>query len=423
VNLKVVLAVAKVAGLRCVLCGKTHDPSDVEYTCPSCGIDGTLDVLYDYVAARKELTHKALAANPDRSMWRYAPVLPDMPLEVIRRLHCGWTPLSGAPHLASEYGVRRLLVKDEGRNPTGSTKDRASAVAVNRALHLGKHVVACSSTGNAASSLSGFSAAGGVETYIFVPHAAPEAKVAQLLIYGSHVMLVEGDYAETFTLSTQAIEHYGWYNRNCAINPYLVEGKKTLGMEICEQLHWEVPDYAFIAVGDGCCISGLYKGFGDLAQLGLIDRIPKLIGVQAEGSKPIHCAIQAGATRVEFGKADTLADSISVGAPRNWAKALRAIRTSGGTTVAVTDEEILQAMRILARSTGVFGEPAGVAGFAGFIKMATSGNFFSGTETVVIAMTGNGLKDIASVRKAVGKPLRVKPGDRHSLAHLSTCTG
>ena len=193
-----------------------------------------------------------------------------------------------------------------------------------------------------------------------------------------------------------------------AINPYLVEGKKTCAMEIAEQLNWEVPDRVFISVGDGCCIGGLYKGFLDLLELGLIGKMPKITGVQAEGSSPIYKAITENSERVRFGPADTIADSISVGAPRNWAKALRAIRGSGGTAVTVTDDEILSAIPELARSSGVFGEPAGVTGFAGFRKMALAGET-GPDETIAVVVTGNGLKDIESAKRSAGKPLSCAP--------------
>ncbi|MDY0284225.1 MAG: threonine synthase, partial [Synergistaceae bacterium] len=304
--------------------------------------------------------------------------------------------------------VNNLYIKDDGRNPTASLKDRASAVGVAKAMDFGQKVVACASTGNAASSLSGFAAVSGLESYIFVPEKAPAAKVTQLLVYGANVVLVKGDYADAFDLATAAIDKFGWYNRNCAINPYLVEGKKTCAMEIAEQLHWEVPDRVFISVGDGCCIGGLYKGFRDLLELGLIDRMPKITGVQAEGSCPIYKAIMENSERVNFGPADTIADSISVGAPRNWAKALRAIRKSGGTAVTVSDNEILSAIPELARSSGVFGEPAGVTGFAGFRKMALAGETGQ-DETIAVVVTGNGLKDIESAKRSVGQALSCAP--------------
>ncbi len=393
--------------LKCVLCGASYAPGEVEYTCPVCGLDGTLDVLYDYEEAARTMTKESLAGR-ERSLWRYEEILPVVDKGSIPHLAVGWTPLYECPAVAEEYGVREFRVKDDGRNPTGSLKDRASAVGVARALDIGQRTVACASTGNAASSLSGFAAVGGIRSFIFVPEKAPVAKVTQLLVYGATVVLVKGDYADAFNLATAAINKYGWYNRNCAINPYLVEGKKTCALEIAEQTGWDLPDRVFISVGDGCCIGGLYKGFADLLRMSLISRMPKIVGVQARGAKPIYEAFKSKAERVTFGPADTVADSISVGAPRNWAKALRAVRESEGDMVTVSDEEILSAIPELARKTGVFGEPAGAAAFAGFRKMAGEGLLGRG-ERVAVVVTGNGLKDIENARKSVGVPMLVEP--------------
>ena len=394
--------------LKCVLCGREYSPDPERYVCDSCGLDGTLDVLYDVSNAKKKITKEAMSVNMDMSMWRYRNILPVLNDANMPDLAVGWTPLYENKRMASKYGVNKLYIKDDGRNPTASLKDRASAVGVAKAMDFGQKVVACASTGNAASSLSGFAAVSGLESYIFVPEKAPAAKVTQLLVYGANVVLVKGDYAKAFDLATAAIEKFGWYNRNCAINPYLVEGKKTCAMEIAEQLNWEVPDRVFISVGDGCCIGGLYKGFRDLLDLGLTGRMPKITGVQAEGSSPIYRAIIENSERVTFGPADTIADSISVGAPRNWAKALRAIRKSGGTAVTVSDSEILSAIPELARSSGVFGEPAGVTGFAGFRKMAMAGET-GPDETIAVVVTGNGLKDIESAKRSVGQAFSCAP--------------
>ena len=394
--------------LKCVLCGKEFDPSAALYTCDRCGLDGTLDVLYDYSLLKKKLRRETFEVDRTPSLWRYGDLLPVFHSSSVPSLQVGWTPLYPARHLAERHGVRELFIKDDGRNPTGSLKDRASAVGVAKALDFGQTVVACSSTGNAASSLSGFAAVTGLKSVIFVPEQAPQAKVTQLLVYGATVVLVKGDYADAFALATAAIDKFGWYNRNCAINPYLVEGKKTCAMEIAEQLLWEVPDKVFISVGDGCCVGGLYKGFRDLMELGLTERMPRIFGVQAEGSKPIYDAFKAGADRVTFSKATTVADSISVGSPRNWAKALRAVRRTEGDMFTVTDEEILSAIPELARSTGVFGEPAGAAAFAGFLKAAQAG-VLDATDRVAVVVTGNGLKDIANAQKSVPPAISVAP--------------
>ena len=394
--------------LKCVLCGREYEPTAGRYVCDSCGLDGTLDVIYDMKKAKRQISRSSLPMCRDMTMWRYRDVMPVLDERHRPPLLAGWTPLYESRNLAAEYGVAAIYIKDDGRNPTGSLKDRASAVGTAKALDFSQPVVACASTGNAASSLAGFAAVTGLKSYIFVPEKAPAAKVTQLLVYGANVVLVKGDYADAFSLATAAIDKFGWYNRNCAINPYLVEGKKTCAMEIAEQTGWNVPDRVFISVGDGCCIGGLYKGFSDLLELGLIDKMPKITGVQAEGSRPIYDAIQSGAERVTFVKAETIADSISVGAPRNWAKALRAMRRSGGTAVSVTDEEILAAIPELARKSGVFGEPAGVTAFAGFKKMAEQGQL-GGGERVAVVVTGSGLKDIESAKKSVGAAVSCAP--------------
>ena len=243
--------------LKCVLCDKEFTPDNAPYTCDSCGLDGTLDVLYDYSSIKKLISRSSLSQDRELSLWRYKAVLPVIEEASVPHLNVGWTPLYRSKRLAETYGVGEVFVKDDGRNPTGSLKDRASAVGVAKALDFKSSVVACASTGNAASSLAGFSAVAGLKSFIFVPENAPTAKVTQLLVYGATVVLVKGDYADAFKLATEAINKFGWYNRNCAINPYLVEGKKTCAMEIAEQLNWEVPDRIFISVGDGCCIGGL----------------------------------------------------------------------------------------------------------------------------------------------------------------------
>lgn len=407
---------ARPSSLRCVLCGREFDPGSLVYTCPDCGLDGTLDVLYDYGKAAEKINRKVLSKQTEKSLWRYREILPVENDAHIPMLDVGWTPMYGSPSLASKYGLKEVFVKDDGRNPTGSLKERASAVGVAKALDFGQKTVACASTGNAASSLSGFAAVSGLKSYIFVPASAPSAKVTQLLVYGSTVVLVEGDYQAAFDLATQAIDRWGWYNRNCAINPFLVEGKKTVAMEIAEQLEWNIPDAVIVSVGDGCIISGVFKGFSDLLELGITDRIPRIIGVQAQGASPIFSAVEKGLERVQFGPADTVADSISVGAPRNWAKALRAVRKSKGKMVAVTDGEILDAIPELARETGVFAEPAGAASFAGLKKAVRQGDIGQG-DRVAFIVTGNGLKDIPSAQRSVAAPFETAP-DIGELARL-----
>ena len=394
---------------QCVQCGKTY-PAAPDLTTCTCG--GVLEIVYDYDYIKTRLTREKLAARQDRTMWRYRELLPveeDTPPTPLR---VGGSPLYEEPRLAEMLGLKKLWVKDDGQNPTGALKDRASAMAVAKAWEAGAQVIACSSTGNAASSLAGNAAAAGLKTYIFVPSRAPKGKVAQLMTFGATVISVQGSYEETFELSRQAIDRWGWYNRNAAINPYLSEGKKTVAYEILEQLSWQVPDYIAISVGDGCTIAGLWKGLKDLYAIGLIDRLPRLISAQAEGCCPINRAVAEGGDWKPM-EENTFADSIAVGVPRNGEKALAAIRESGGLAVNVSDREIMEAQQLLGRTCGVFGEPAGVTGTAGVKKLCEQG-LLGEDDTVVSVVTGNGLKDVANAIRAAGEPLAI-PGTMDAL--------
>ena len=394
---------------RCVKCGREY-PAVPDLTNCECG--GILDIIYDYDYIKTILTKEKLAARRNPTMWRYRELLPVEETTLDTPLRVGWSPLYAADRLAKLLGIRKLWVKDDGINPTASLKDRASAMAVAKAQEAGAQVIACSSTGNAASSLAGNAAAAGLKTYIFVPSRAPKGKVAQLMTFGATVISVQGSYEETFELSKQAIDRWGWYNRNAAINPYLSEGKKTVGLEIMEQLGWEVPDYIAISVGDGCTIAGLWKGLKDLYAIGFIDRLPRLISAQAEGCHPINRAIETGEPWYPM-EENTLADSIAVGVPRNADKALMAIRESDGLVVNVTDEEIMAAQKLLGRTCGVFGEPAGVTGAAGLKKLCEQGKI-PADATVVSVVTGNGLKDVANAIKSCGEPISI-PSDMDRL--------
>ncbi|MDR3341397.1 MAG: threonine synthase [Treponema sp.] len=394
-----------VIGAVCIKCGAEHEANDHTYTCTKCG--GILDIQYDYTYIKSQLNREKLISRNDDSMWRYRELLPIEEGSRLTPLRVGWSPLYRAEKLGEWLGLRNLYIKDDGLNPTGSLKDRASAIAVVRAHHAGMRTVACSSTGNAASSLAGNAAAMGLESFIFVPERAPKGKVAQLMIFGAHVISVKGTYEDTFRLSAEAIEKWGWYNRNAAINPYLSEGKKTVSLEIAEQLDFKAPDYVAVSVGDGCTIAGVWKGFKDLYALGFIDTLPRLISVQAEGCCPINRAIETNRP-LERMEENTLADSIAVGVPRNGEKALRAIRESQGITVVVSDDEILAAMRLLGATSGVFGEPAGVTGTAGVKKAAEQG-LIPEDAVVVSLVTGNGLKDVVSAQRIAGEPRYVSP--------------
>lgn len=394
---------------RCVRCGKEYAAVPDLTNC-ECG--GILDIIYDYDYIRTQLTKEALAARSERSMWRYRELLPVEEDTPVPPLRVGWSPLYEEESLAKELGIAKLYIKDDGLNPTASLKDRASSMAVAKAREAGASIIACSSTGNAASSLAGNAAAAGMRTFIFVPSRAPKGKIAQLMTFGATVISVQGSYEDTFELSKAAIDRWGWYNRNAAINPYLSEGKKTVSLEIAEQLGWEMPDYLAISVGDGCTIAGVWKGLKDLYAIGLIDKLPRLISAQAEGCHPLNRAIENDEPWYPM-EENTLADSIAVGVPRNADKALMAIRESNGLVVNVTDEEIMAAQKLLGRKCGVFGEPAGVTGTAGLKKLCEQGKI-PADATVVSVVTGNGLKDVANAIAFCGEPLSL-PSDMNLL--------
>ncbi|HEY7356359.1 MAG TPA: threonine synthase [Ktedonobacterales bacterium] len=396
-----------VTGLRCVKCGTHYDEQPNLYTCPTCGIEGILDVEYDYDLIRQELNKESLAKDHRQSIWRYLPVLPVSRSARLPTLQLGMTPLYDMPHFARELGLGGLLIKDDTRNPTSSFKDRASAIGVTKAAELGRDTISVASTGNAASSLAGFAANMGLRAFIFVPETAPEAKVTQLLVYGATVFSVHGSYDQAYYLAMDAAAEFGWYNRNCAINAYLVEGKKTCGLEIGEQLQDNMADWLAVAVGDGCTIAGIWKGLVEMQKLGVLSRLPRLLGVQAEGAAPIYQSFHSGKP-LEPIPANTVADSIAVGHPRNSTKALRAVQASGGAYVTVSDAAILAAIPRLARATGVFAEPAGVASLAGVIAARESG-LIGPRERVITVATGNGLKDIKGARRAVGQPFAIAP--------------
>lgn len=392
-----------VSGYQCTICSRKYSASVVLMTCPVCGEKGILDVLYDYDRIRDLLTKDYFNGCHDFSIWRYLPLLPVEEKYTKNSLKVGWTPLYHSEVLGKKYQVRNLYIKDDGLNPTQSLKDRASVIACVKAKELGQEVIACASTGNAASSLAGNAARFGIKTVIFVPKRSPIAKLTQILMFGSVLIKVNGDYKDAYSLSKKAIEHFGWYNRNAAINPNLIEGKKTVALEIAEQLNFHLTDWVVVSVGDGCTIGGVYKGFYDLKQIGLIKTIPKVLGVQSEGCQPFVEAFK-NKKDLEETEENTIADSIAVGIPRNPIKGLKAVSISGGSYIIVSDQEILSSMSELAKQEGVFAEPAAAASLAGFIK-ARELEIINENDSVTIIITGNGLKDTVNASKINKEPI------------------
>lgn len=404
-------------GFECFSCGRKEGADYTGYTCAACG--GNIEVTYDYAAMGRAVTREKLAADPRRDILRYAAMLPVSRLDLASSLWIGMTPLYRADRLGAVAGLRNLYLKDDGQNPSASFKDRAGAVALIRARETGASVVAGASTGNAGSSMACLSASVGMPCVIFVPEKAPAAKIAQLLVFGAKVLAVRGTYDDAFDLCMKVCAEKGWFNRNTGYNPFTREGKKTCSFEICEQLGWRAPDRVIVPTGDGNIISGIWKGMRDLHAAGLIDRLPKIDCAQSEKSGAIAGAVRKLETgnrkladvnwsrvAVEPVNATTIADSISVDVPRDGLAAVRAVMESGGAAVTVPDEAILAAIPEVARLAGVFAEPAAACAWAGLKALAKSGKV-KPDERVVCMITGNGLKDIASARKAAGEPTAV----------------
>lgn len=396
------LIMKQVTHLKCLICGREYRPDRVDYVCPEHGRDGILDVTYDYDRIAACIDPPKLAQSHDYSMWRYKPLLPVDLDSPVPSLAVGWTPMYRVEEAACRLGLRHLWVKDEGRQPTASLKDRASAVAVVKATERGIGTLTTASTGNAAAALAGLCASVQKANVIFVPESAPSAKIAQLLVFGSRVLLVKGSYDDAFDLCLEAADEFGWYNRSTGYNPFMTEGKKTAAFEICEQLGWRAPDVILVSVGDGCIIGGLHKGLRDLRSLGWIEHMPRLIGVQAEGSAFLARAWENDEDVLSKQPIvpQTIADSISTGLPRDRIKAMAAVKETGGAFIRVDDENILAAVPALARAAGVFGEPAGAAAWAGLIQ-AVEKNLVDSKDRIVVLNTGNGLKDIAAALKSV----------------------
>ena len=400
------VAMSLITKLVCVQCGATYREGEAD-TCPRCGRDeGILDVQFDLRRAAETLTPANLAKRT-HSHWRYRELLPLDDAFCPAEGHLGWTPIIEAPRLAKLLGIGRLRIKDEGRNPSGSFKDRPSSVGVARALQSKANAIACASTGNAASSCAYSAAVAGLPCYIFVAKFVPQGKLAQLLAYGATVFRVQGTYDQAYELCNQACDKFGWYNRNAAINPYLVEGKKSGGMELAEQCADDPPQWVSASVGDGCSIAGMYKGIAEMKAVGVTNWSARMLGVQAEGVAPVAKAFKEGKLD-RTGGGTTYADSINVDIPRNWRKAVNAVRQSNGAYVTASDEKIMEAVRVTGRLTGVFAEPAGATAVAGIFAARQQG-ILDYKSDVLAMVTGNGLKDTAGALKAVGDPNDIEP--------------
>lgn len=396
--------------LRCSECGAEYGEDPARLVCSACArlrepggaTRGVLEVRWDVLPERWP---EAASSDP-AFLGAFLPVLgrgsfPDYP--------AGDTPLIPAPRLGDVLGLPRLWIKDDSRNPSGSTKDRASLLVAAKAREYGLSTVAAASTGNAGTALAGVCAAAGLEAVVFVPATAPEAKLVQMLAYGAEVVPIDGTYDDAFELCLEACREFGWYNRSTALNPFTIEGKKTAALEIARALGPGRVDVVIVPTGDGVILSGVAKGFADLVSAGLIESAPRLVAVQPEGSAAIARAWSEGAAEVRpVPGAHSVADSLTVEAPRNGRMCLRDIRESGGGAVTVSDGDIVAAIGELASHTGVFAEPAAAAGLAG-LRAGLRAGLLDGSDAVVLLVTGSGLKDVPAAARGVERPDAVPP--------------
>jgi len=402
-------------GYQCVTCAITQAVDFAGFLCPECG--GNLDIRYDYQSVAEKVGTGFGGDTPD--LFRYFPLLPLKQPRPSLPLRVGGTPLYHARRLGESVGLPNLYLKDDTLNPSASLKDRASAVAIGRALDVGANVVSVASTGNAGSSLACLAAASGLKAVVFVPADAPMAKLTQMSAFGARVLAVRGNYDDAYDLCLTASKEFGWFNRSTGYNAFTREGKKTCSFEIWEDLGHRVPDRVLVPSGDGNIISAIWKGWNDLYTVGLIDQLPRIDCIQSKHSsaicKTIHELRGTGATETNWSgvklhtvNATTVADSISVNHPRDGLAAVKAVIASGGEALTVSDEEILAAIPEMARQSGVFPEPAAAAPWAA-VKQMVRNQQITEDEQVVCVVTGNGLKDIASAATVTGKPQVIEP--------------
>ena len=398
-------------GYRCFSCDETQNAEFAGCVCPCCG--GNLDITYDYDAVVSDI--ERLGIDRARYIFTYAPFLPVKKPDTRFPLRIGATPLYAANRLGQTLGLRNLYLKDDTVNPSASSKDRASAIAVRRAMDIGATVVSVASTGNAGSSLACVAAAVGMKAIVFVPQNAPEAKLTQALSFGATVLAVRGNYDDAFDLCLAASDEFGWFNRSTGYNPFTREGKKICAYEIWESLGGRVPDRIVVPSGDGNLLSGMWKGWRDLKGVGLVDRLPRIDCAQSTSSAAISNTVaeirESNASETDWStvavrevKATTVADSIAVDRPRDGLAAVRAVVESGGEAVTIPDEEILAAIPEMARLSGVFAEPAAAAPWAA-VKRMVRDRKIEADELVVCLVSGSGLKDINGAQAAVGGPL------------------
>src|SRR5215471_14305878 len=391
--------------LRCRECGREYPIAPI-YTCEWCF--GPLEATYDYEAIASTISRELIAAGP-ASIWRYGPLLP-VEAPAGGALAAGWTPLVRAERLAAELGLGEVWLKDDTRNPTNSFKDRVVAVALSKALEFGFKVAACASTGNLANSVAAHAAHAGLRSYVFVPSNLEAGKIVTTAVYGGNVVAIDGNYDAVNRLCAELAGVYEWAFVNVNMRPYYAEGSKTLAFETAEQLGWEAPDHVVVPVASGSLLTKIRKGFEELHKVGLIDEEPqvRVSGAQALGCSPIATAFIESSDTIRPVKPDTIAKSLAIGNPADGYFALDVVRTTGGGMSAVSDGEIVDGMRLLARTEGIFAETAGGVTIATLKKLAADGVIRS-DERVVVYVTGHGLKTLEAVSSQCGPTATIAP--------------
>ncbi|MBE0663910.1 MAG: threonine synthase [Bacteroidales bacterium] len=394
---------------QCTTCGSEYGSEEVIYLCPECNRyqhpkeppRGVLKVIYDYQALReRKIDFQQLKQNG------FLDILPIESLSSLPKLKIGKTPLYQIEKLNGVNIPFNLYIKDDSQNPTFSFKDRASALVSTFAKERGLNNIVAASTGNAGSSLAGICAAQGQKAIIMVPETAPIAKLTQIMMYGAIIVPVKGTYDQAFDLSIEASDKFGWYNRNTAYNPLTIEGKKTVAFELFEQMGFTVPDRIFVPVGDGVIISGVYKGFEDLLNLGIIEKMPIIVAVQSSGSDNLVRNLTN--TVFESRASVTIADSIAVDYPRNFHMAKKYIEIYNGETLIIPDNAIIDASKLLAKETGIFTEPASAAAYGGLCLYQHKALIEPGSSNVVL-LTGSGLKDTGCLGSVIKLPSSISP--------------
>lgn len=399
------MAESETAWLQCEGCGKRYSADRAVYKCESCS--GRLRIEYDYLKIRNVVNRALFRDRSRRDMWRYRELLP-VDSRCIVSLGEGGTPLVEADRLARKLGISRLLLKLDYTCPTGSFKDRGSSLLLSKAKEAGVNTVAIDSSGNAAASLAAYSARAGVSCYVFTPSYASAGKLIQAIAYGAKVIKVEGTRRDTFEIAKTAIEKYGWYYCGFQMNPFAAEGSKTIGYEICEQSQWETPDVLVFPVGSGSGLIGCWKGLKEAKELGLVERLPSMVCVQPEGCSPISSAFEEKRGIIAVERPKTIAEGLMIAQPLKGELVLRALEESRGLAEASSDEEIINAVKLLAEFEGIFVEPSGAASVAGMIRLVNTGKL-GRDQSIACMLTGIGLKTSEAYSNVFPEPITIKP--------------